>query len=146
MARRDARDVAMRLLYQWALTGESAGEMSEQEHALFDDIKLNQQDLLYISDVLREVTLRQEDIDGVIQTKSVRWTLARMPAVDLAVLRLAIYELLYRQDSPPKAIASEAANLAQRYGGEKSPEFVTGLLGQVIREHQLLSPERKSDA
>lgn len=141
MARKDARDVAMRLLYQWSITGETA---VEQALSLFEDVTLEQEDLVYIGETIRGVLKAREPVDEQIERFSKNWRIQRMPAVDLAVLRLAVYELLEKRDVPPKVVAKEAADLAQKYGNEKSADFVTGLLGRIIAQNALLEDKQDS--
>jgi len=57
-----------------------------------------------------------------------------MPRVDAAVLRVAVYEILYRDDIPVSVTANEAVGLARQYSGEKSAKFINGVLGKLIRE------------
>ena len=100
-----------------------------------DDVELNDEDHAYLSDVLTGVSEHAERIDEAIENCSINWKLSRMPRVDAAVLRVAVYELLYRDDIPERVSANEAVGLAKQYSGEQSAKFINGVLGKLIREN-----------
>jgi N utilization substance protein B len=88
-----------------------------------------------IPDYLRELVVgvgeHREELDRLIIRYSEHWRLERMVAVDRNLLRLAVYELLYRPDIPAKVVINEAVELAKRYGTEASGAFVNGLLDRI---------------
>jgi N utilization substance protein B len=131
MARKAAREAAMCLVYQKSVGGEGDVE-SYCEQA--DGVELDAEDRAYLSDVLDGVQEHAGDIDENIEKYAVNWRLARMPRVDAAVLRVAVYEILYRDDIPVSVTANEAVGLARQYSGEKSAKFINGVLGKLIRE------------
>lgn len=75
-----------------------------------------------------EVIKKKEEIDKVIQKSAPEWPLEKLNRIDLAILRLSIYELM-NSDQPPKVIIDEAIELAKSYGAESSPRFINGALG-----------------
>ena len=77
-----------------------------------------------------------ENIDKVILSKLKNWTMQRISKIDLAILRLAIYELLYIHDIPEKVTANEAVELAKTYGSNDSKSFVNGVLAKVIESKE----------
>ncbi len=85
----------------------------------------------YVSELVAGVESHRERIDELLGTYSMGWTLARMPAVDRAILRLACYEVLWRDDVPDAVAISEAVALAQELSTEESATFVNGLLGRL---------------
>lgn len=119
----------MRLIYQRSVGGDgSIDSYCEQvEDAVLDD-----EDHEYLADVLAGVSVHAGEIDAMIERCSVNWKLSRMPRVDAAVLRVAAYELLYREDIPERVSANEAVGLARQYSGEQSAKFVNGVLGKLI--------------
>lgn len=121
----------MCLVYQKSVGGEGDVE-SYCEQA--DGVELDAEDRAYLSDVLDGVQEHAGDIDENIEKYAVNWRLARMPRVDAAVLRVAVYEILYRDDIPVSVTANEAVGLARQYSGEKSAKFINGVLGKLIRE------------
>ena len=74
-----------------------------------------------------------KEIDELIEKHATNWSFNRIAKVDLSILRLAIYELKYK-DVPEKVAVNEAVEIAKVYSTEKSPKFVNGILGSVIKE------------
>lgn len=71
-------------------------------------------------------------IDTHIEKAAPQWPLAKVAKVDLAILRLAVYELLYETTTPQKVIIDEAVELAKEFGGDTSSSFVNGVLGTIV--------------
>jgi N utilization substance protein B len=84
-------------------------------------------------DLVRGVWSRQADLDGLIRDFSQNWRLERMGRVELSLLRLAVYELLFSSDVPPKVIINEAIELSRQFGDEHSHGFVNGILDAVVK-------------
>ena len=82
--------------------------------------------------VLRELPA----LDDAIERAAERWTVGRMPVVDRAVLRLALYELRHEPDTPTAVILSEAVRIAKQYSTERSGRFVNGVLATLAREER----------
>jgi N utilization substance protein B len=76
---------------------------------------------------------RQEEIDGLIAATAKGWTLARMPVLDLNIMRLAVYELLARPEVPVAVVLNEAVELAKRFSTDDSGRFVNGVLAAIAR-------------
>ena len=74
----------------------------------------------------------QSLLDGHIQKAAIEFPIEKINKIDLAILRLAIYELLVEKKQPPRVIIDEAIELAKEYGGESSPSFINGVLGKII--------------
>jgi N utilization substance protein B len=87
----------------------------------------------FAQDLLRGVTQELPAIDDLITRHAANWRLERMPAVDRNVLRLAVYEML-RTDTPAAIVIDEALELARRFAGEESVQFVNGVLDAVRKE------------
>lgn len=75
-----------------------------------------------------------ERIDQLIDEHSSNWTLERMARVDLALLRMATFELLYALDVPPNVVINEAVEIGKRFGSKETPAFINGILDQVARK------------
>ena len=96
---------------------------------------LDAEDLAYIDEIMQGIQLHAPQIDELISRYSKDWVIERIARVDLSILRVAIFEMLYRgQDVPTGAAINEAVELAKRYGGERSYAFINGILGSVARE------------
>lgn len=78
------------------------------------------------------------DIDKWIETSAPKWNVEKINHLDLAILRLAVYELMIEKKAPPKVIVDESVEMAKEYGSEASPGFINGALGKLITDNELL--------
>lgn len=96
-----------------------------------------------IEDNLFAVSLAQmtcehsDEFDAIIAENSVGWRVERLPKVSLAILRLALCEMLYVESIPVKVSANEAVELAKKFGTKDDAAFINGIIGKVIREKNL---------
>ena len=128
--RRRAREGALALLYSSDITERDAGDIVEDGLYPADDMKLSE----YAEQLVDGVVEHMQDIDARLSTTSENWTVERMPVVDRAILRLAVYEMLYVSQVPVSVAINEAVELAKLYGGEdESSRFVNGVLGRIAR-------------
>ena len=134
-ARSKARKRALDVLYESDLRGtDPRGTLAE---------RLAQSDPPvpeYTVELVEGVTGNLDRIDELLGEHAEGWAVERMPPVDRAVLRLALYELLWRPDVPPAVAIDEAVELAKSLSTEESPRFVNGVLARVLREHQASQP------
>lgn len=86
------------------------------------------------SENARKIKSHLSKIDEEISKAAPAWPIEKINKVDLAVLRLAVYELLYQKDVPPKVTVDEAIELAKDYGSDSSSSFVNGVLGKLITD------------
>ncbi len=126
--RRTARRRALDLLYQADLMGRAPLDVLEERHALGLDIPA------YAREVVRGVQERLDELDAVLGEHAQGWTVPRMAGVDRSILRLAAYEILFRDDVPTAAAISEAVATAKELSTEESSRFVNGILGRIARE------------
>lgn len=98
----------------------------------------------YTVSLVEGVVANQERIDELLTTYSQDWSLDRMPAVDRAILRLATFELLWRDDVPDAVVIDEAVTMARTLSTDESPRFVNGLLGRLLELKPMLAPEQPS--
>lgn len=82
-----------------------------------------------------DIIINKDIIDTIISDNTVNWTIDRMNKVDISILRLATYEILYDVDIPVKVAINEAVELAKEYGGETSSSFVNGVIGNIINKN-----------
>ena len=129
MARKQAREAAMKLVYEWSMGGSGEGTLDE----LLEGETFDEMDRGYIGHILRGVKEHKEQIDNVIAENAIDWKLERMAKVDVAILRLALYEILYDEEIPYSVSIQEAVKLAVKYGNDKSASFINGLLGKYVR-------------
>ena len=125
MPRRQARERALSLLYE-------AEAKSVTPADLLASLPL--EPAPFAADLVSGVDRHGAEVDDFIRRFSRGWALERMPAVDRALLRIGVFELLHRPDVPTGAILSEAVELASRYSTEESGRFVNGVLAQIARD------------
>jgi len=82
----------------------------------------------------QEILAQRKKIDKIVADAAPDWPIEQINRIDLAILRLAIYELAITKKEPPKVIIDEAVELAKRYGSEKSSSFINGVLGTVLKK------------
>ena len=87
----------------------------------------------FAEDLLDGILANRANIDKAIASTSANWALARMAKIDLSILRLAAYELLFREDIPRNVTINEAIEIAKKFGSEESPAFVNGILDEIAR-------------
>jgi len=81
----------------------------------------------------KNIIFKQKLIDKTIEKSAPEFPIEKINRTDLAILRLAVYELLIEKKQPPKVIIDEAVELAKEYGGDTSPAFINGVLGNIIK-------------
>ena len=129
MARKQARGAAMKLVYEWSMGGSGENTLDE----LLEGTTFSKVDKKYIDRIVGGVKSNKEAIDGVIADNAIDWKFDRMPKLDVAVLRVALYEMMFCEDIPISVSINEAVELVKTYGSEKSASFVNGLLGKHAR-------------
>ncbi|SEF82241.1 NusB antitermination factor [Caloramator fervidus] len=133
MGRKNAREKAMTLIYQMEITNYTADEIIKDFYEN-NEVKFSDEDIEYIKDCVYGVERNLNVIDSYIEKYSQGWKLNRIAKVDLSIMRLAIYEMLKREDVPNPVAINEAVELAKKYGTDQSPAFINGILGRVIEE------------
>ena len=129
-ARSKARKRALDVLYEADLRGTSAKVVLDRQidrRAADNEPELN----AYVTTLIEGVFENQEQIDEILSTYSMGWTLDRMPAVDRAVLRIGAYEIIWGNDIPDAVAISEAVALVTDLSTDESSSFVNGLLGRI---------------
>ena len=106
---------------------------ADEAQAAIKPVHLDRDDESYISEKFRLVAERLPEIDARLNEVSQGWKTSRMSKVDLSILRLAAYELLYDESIPTGVAINEAVEIAKKYGGEDSSSFVNGILGKLAR-------------
>ena len=127
-ARRDAREQVVQSLYS---LDHNAPELAETVTLTRDDVELSGPALAFADEVLSGVMANLTTIDGRIQQLSKNWALNRIGRIELAILRLATFELLFRPDIPANVTINEAIEIAKKYGTEDSSAFVNGILDEL---------------
>ncbi|MGI6703374.1 MAG: transcription antitermination factor NusB [Clostridia bacterium] len=134
MSRKRARELAVQFLFQMQLRKEEHTGLMED---FLEDYPMQEEDMRFFRENIEGTVQNLREIDALISGKLKNWTLDRIPGVDLAVLRNAIYEIMYRDDIPIKVSINEAVDLAKKFSDVDSGVFVNGILGNIVREHDM---------
>jgi len=95
----------------------------------------------FIDQLVWGVVENREKIDAIITPAAPEWPIEQIALVDLIILRMGIYELLFAKEVPPKVAINEAVELAKAFGGQNSSKFINGVLGTVYRASDIYNPE-----
>ena len=132
MKRSELREVLFKLLFRAEFN--EVSEMPEQMQLYFttdaDDLKIKDKDKEYIIKREEDILSKLSAIDSEISDKATGWTIDRMGKVDLAIIRLAVYEIMFDDEIPLGVSINEAVELAKKYGRDESGSFVNGVLAK----------------
>jgi N utilization substance protein B len=128
--RRKGRELALQALYQIEITGDASTRALEQFLGHFEGNAAAKE---FARELVCGVIGKREELDSRIEQSTDNWKLARLAKVDLVLLRLAAYELLFCPDIPASVSLDEAVEIAKRFGTGDSPAFVNGVLDQIAR-------------
>lgn len=130
MGRRASRETAMKLLYQMEI---QKSDKSEQIEMALEDESFTEKDKKYIRNIIDGVNEKVAIIDSIIEKNAMGWKINRVSKIDLSILRIGIYEILYREDIPFSVSVNEAVELAKKYSNDDAGSFVNGLLAKVTK-------------
>ena len=145
MTRNTAREIAMLLAYELSFTdlpeeeflGQQLSEESfaalAPEHPIYEE-RPNTKQEEYIRRLVSGVSEHAAELDADIEKYAKGWRFERISLVASAIMRVAMYEMLYMADIPAGVAINEAVELAKRFGRDQSPSFINGILGQLARE------------
>ena len=135
MNRVKSREYLLQLAYQMEITSETALETfnSFMEN---EDISKDDLDLAYIKSGLLGIEENKEKLDSLIESQLVKWKLNRISKVNLSILRISTYEMLFAEDVPGKVSINEAIELCKKYSDNKSVSFINGVLDKVHKNMQ----------
>jgi len=138
MLRREAREEILKRLYgsefvedRGARYGEQPGEKDVGDQKRF------------IQEIYEGTLKNRERIDELISEFTVGWKVGRLAFLDRNILRMAIYEMLYYEETPAEVVMNEAIELAKEYGTENAPKFVNGILDRIWNEKHEEKSERE---
>ena len=127
-SRRRARGVALQALYELDCTSHKADEVLAR---LVYDEEVDEETYEFVATLVRGVIGHRREIDAVIAQHAPAFPVDQMAVVDRNVLRIALFELLYTDDTPLKVAINEAVELAKLFGADSTPRLVNGVLGAV---------------
>ena len=126
--RRKARELALMILYELEFRAGEAKAILDtfwQDHLVPPDVRA------FTESLVRGAVESGPELDRLIAANAAHWSLARIALVERNILRLAVYELVYRDDIPERVAINEAIELAKLYGSQESGAFVNGILDQI---------------
>jgi len=145
-----SRIIAIQTLYEWWFVSERfpTGETYDKKKKIteiadrnYENYKKAVSNRDFIDELVWGVIDNQEKIDRIIVPAAPEWPIAQIALMDLVVLRLAIFELLFKREVPPKVAINEAVELSKAFGGPNSSRFVNGVLGTVYRASDIYDPK-----
>lgn len=145
MTRKELREHEFKLLFrvefhevqemeeQLSIVEENIGSLLEDDvEALNTRLKCTEAELSEITDKVNQIVEKLPQLDDMINEKSVGWKTSRMSKVDLAILRLAVFEMRFDENVPDKVAINEAVELAKKFGTDESFAFVNGVLAKFV--------------
>jgi transcription antitermination protein NusB len=144
-SRRKSRELSMQMLFQADIGKQTPEEVQRTFWEAREEIEADTRG--FAEDLFRVASVREEEIDQLIETHSSNWRLARMPAVDRNVLRNAVAEMLGFPGTPAPIVINEALEIARRYSAPESIQFLNGVLDAIAHDTSKTSatvkPEKK---
>ena len=145
--RRQSREIALQMLYQMEMTGLPPHEVTElfYQLALDDDDQgreIPQSVRPFAEKLITGVHANREQVDKMIVEASENWRLERMSIIDRNILRIAVFEMLYCLEIPPKVSINEAIDLGKTFGSPDSGAFINGILDHLLPEANRFRQER----
>ena len=131
MNRRKSREAAMKLLFEMSINKEKYEDIIENFKE-YTDVDLKDVDMSYVTKVLAGVQEHGVEIDKNIEKHLIKWKLDRLSKMNLAILRISTYEILFEEDIPGKVSVNEGIELAKKYGEDSSPAFINGILAKML--------------
>ena len=142
MTRNTAREIAVHLAYELSFSDLPVEEFLDQqlsaetfselapEYSLYEELP-NEKQMLYIRRLVGGVSEHAAELDTYIEKYAKGWRFERISLVASAIMRVAMYEILYMPDIPHGVAINEAVELSKKFGGDESPAFINGILGKL---------------
>jgi len=140
--RREARELALQLLYAMEL---NPIDIEEGLHLSRENSRASEGVRLFAEELVAGVMANRSAIDKKIRGQSKNWAISRMAKVDLNILRLALFELMFREDIPRNVTINEAIEVAKKFGSEESSAFINGMLDEMDADIPDKEKQREND-
>lgn len=135
-ARRKGRIIAFQSLYRYDLSGAPIEELLDFSWIDPQKVKNNREEIFTFARLIIRGTIENlNEIDKVIQDQLEHWDINRLSKVDLAIIRISTYALLYQRDIPPSVTIDEAVDIAKEFGSEESYRFINGVLDGIRKKY-----------
>lgn len=137
-SRRQARERALQLLFQWDIHGHTRHWLEQ----FWEQQKVSDEARQFAEQVLQGVMKHGKELDALLGAAATNWKVSRMPIVDRNILRAALYELLWMPEIPAKVTIDEAIELAKKFADEEGKAFVNGILDRILHDEPRLAAKR----
>jgi len=127
--RRECRAAALQFLYAWSIN--KPANLTDDLHVFLQGLEQPREHYAFAEELIDGVLKNIDEVDGHIRTLAHNWEFDRIARIDLAILRLAIYEMLYRKDIPPVVSINEAIDLSKNFSTADSKRFINGILDRM---------------
>lgn len=140
MTRTEGRTLTFELLYSLEIQKVAKDEQTEQIQLFLEENEINEEKVSqYIKLTVEGITTKEKEIEKMIsENLKEKWDINRISKVNLVLLKLGIYEMVYAE-LPYKVVINEVVELAKKYGDETSPSFVNGIFANIIKQQNLKS-------
>ena len=138
MNRSETRKVAFELIYSLEIQKVEESELETQINVFLEGKGIQDEKVTeYIQDVIYGIEKNKNDIlEQINKELSEKWELSRLSKISIAILKLAVYEILYKK-LPFKVVINEAVELAKAYGDDNAPSFVNGILASIVKNNNI---------
>ena len=133
MNRKKSREVAMKIIFEGTFNTRPIEEVMEEADFFYGDLETNTLDMTFIKKIVTGINENLEAINGIIEENSDNWKLNRISKINLAILRLAIYEMVFSEDTPEPVAINEAVELSKHYSDDKSVSFINAVLDRIYK-------------
>ena len=137
MSRKIAREVAFKIVFELAFQNdeEPVNLFEKMVESSDEKFEITEEDNAYVKEIITGIQSNESSIDEKIKSHLKEdWSFDRISKIDIAILRLAIYEITYRKDIPCKVSVNEAVELAKIFSEDSSPSFINGILAEILKE------------
>lgn len=137
MSRKVARELAFKIIFAENFQSEEINTEEVLENLIKEnekDDEVNKEDIEYIKEITHGVYTEIASLDELIENHLKGWSMERICKTDLSILRLAIYEIMHREDIPDKVSVNEAVELAKAFSEDASPSFINGVLAGILNK------------
>ena len=139
--RRDGRVAALQYLYAWSIN--SPADLPLDLKTFFENMELPREHYAFGEELIHGVIANATDIDARIKALAHNWEFERIAKIDLAILRLAMFEMIHRKDIPPVVSINEAIDISKQFSNADSKRFINGILDRL--KDQLGRDARKAE-
>lgn len=139
--RRDNRVTAMQFLYSWSIN--RSEDLAHDLHEFFSSKEQPRDTYAFAEQLIHGAIEKMPEVDAKIRSLAENWDFERIAKIDLAILRLAIFEMLFRKDIPPVVSINEAIDLSKSFSNADAKRFINGILDRL--KDQLDRPARTAE-